>query len=226
MKCLRVFALAAVTLSVVDARDKRETPTLDDYVHEAAARGRGTDTAAGSLFDVAGPLGNMAADVRATQVDDLVTIVVSDKASAISRGAVSSSRAAKAQSGIAALGGITRAAGPLANLASLGGEHDLSGEGSTTRENVITTTLSARITHVLPNGVMLVAGTKNISINSEMHTVRIRGLIRRPDVTSGNLVRSDRIADMEITVDGRGVVGDAIRRPFILYRLLTGILPF
>jgi hypothetical protein len=27
-------------------------------------------------------------------------------------------------------------------------------------------------------------------------------------------------------VNGKGVVGDAIRRPFFLYRLLLGILPF
>jgi flagellar L-ring protein precursor FlgH len=31
---------------------------------------------------------------------------------------------------------------------------------------------------------------------------------------------------MEIRVNGKGVVGDAIRRPFFLYRLLLGILPF
>jgi flagellar L-ring protein precursor FlgH len=73
---------------------------------------------------------------------------------------------------------------------------------------------------------MVVEGMKDIRINSEAHTVRVRGLVRRPDITSANTIRSDRIADMEITVDGRGVVDDAIRRPFILYRILMGLLPF
>jgi flagellar L-ring protein precursor FlgH len=31
---------------------------------------------------------------------------------------------------------------------------------------------------------------------------------------------------MEIRLNGKGVVGDAIRRPFILYRILLGLLPF
>jgi len=31
---------------------------------------------------------------------------------------------------------------------------------------------------------------------------------------------------MEILVNGRGVVNDATKRPFILYRLLLGLLPF
>ena len=222
----RVGFLAAVVIVALPAKEKRQNPSLDDYIREAEARVHGSTQSEGSLFSAAGPLSNMASDVRATQVDDLVTIVVADRASAVSRGAVNSSRSSKAQYGIGALAGPTRAAGALADLARLGGESELLGQGSTTRENVITTTLSARVTHVLPNGVMVVQGIKNISVNSENHTVRIRGLIRRPDITSANMIRSDRIADMEITVDGRGVVGDAIRRPFILYRILMGVLPF
>jgi flagellar L-ring protein precursor FlgH len=31
---------------------------------------------------------------------------------------------------------------------------------------------------------------------------------------------------MEIRVNGKGVVGDAVRRPNILYRVLLGLLPF
>jgi len=31
---------------------------------------------------------------------------------------------------------------------------------------------------------------------------------------------------MEIRVNGKGVVSDAVRRPNILYRLLLGLLPF
>jgi len=39
-------------------------------------------------------------------------------------------------------------------------------------------------------------------------------------------VSSTRLAQLEVHIDGKGVVGDAIKRPFILYRLLLGILPF
>ena len=102
----------------------------------------------------------------------------------------------------------------------------MKGEAETSRENNLTTTLSARVTHVLPNGVMVIEGTKQVMVNAEMQTVRVRGLVRHEDVSSINTVRSDRIADLEIAVNGRGVVGDAIRRPFILYRILLGILPF
>jgi hypothetical protein len=39
-------------------------------------------------------------------------------------------------------------------------------------------------------------------------------------------VQSTRLAQLEVHVDGKGVVGDAIKRPFFLYRLLLGLLPF
>jgi flagellar L-ring protein precursor FlgH len=34
------------------------------------------------------------------------------------------------------------------------------------------------------------------------------------------------LAELEVLVDGRGVVNDAVRRPNFLYRLLLGLLPF
>jgi flagellar L-ring protein precursor FlgH len=39
-------------------------------------------------------------------------------------------------------------------------------------------------------------------------------------------VLSTQVANLQIRVNGKGVVGDAIKRPFFLYRLLLGLLPF
>ncbi|HMC61985.1 MAG TPA: flagellar basal body L-ring protein FlgH, partial [Candidatus Solibacter sp.] len=65
-----------------------------------------------------------------------------------------------------------------------------------------------------------------VQINSEHQTVTVRGVLRPADLASDNSVPSDRLAQMEIRLNGKGVVGDAIRRPFILYRILLGLLPF
>jgi flagellar L-ring protein precursor FlgH len=111
-------------------------------------------------------------------------------------------------------------------LANLSGESELQGQGETSRESVLTTTVSARVTHVLPNGNMVVEGSKDVMVNSERQLVAIRGVIRWNDLTPANMIRSDRIANLEIRVNGKGVVGDAVRRPNFLYRLLLGLLPF
>ena len=103
-----------------------------------------------------------------------------------------------------------------------GSETKLNGEGATSRETVLSTTLSARVTHVLPNGYLVLEGAKDVQVNSERQTVTVRGVVRPADLGAGNTVRSDRLAQMEVRINGKGVVADAVRRPFFLYRLLLG----
>lgn len=204
----------------------RQDSSLDAYLAtldnaEPAPRG-----APGSLYDPAGRYGELARDLRAAHPGDIVTIVVADRASAISRGSTRMSRKTDARASVTALGGPTRAAGPLSALAGLGGEHSLDGQGETTRESDLRTSLAARVLRVLPNGNLVVEGAKDIMVNSERQRVTVRGLVRWNDLNSLNQITSDRIAELEVRIDGRGVVGDGVRRPGFLYRLLLGLLPF
>jgi flagellar L-ring protein FlgH len=224
---IRVWILAAVIGSAAIAQEASPPNSLEAYIEEATGRawahtGRPTP---GSLYSPSGQLANVARDLRAFQVDDLVTVLVSDRASAISKGSTSASRNSSANYGInAAYGPINSS--KLTSLAGTKGGYDLTGEGTTSRENALITNLTARVTHVLPNGNLVIQGLKEVGTNSERQTVEVRGIIRPFDVAAGNFVRSDRLANMQILVNGKGVVGDAIRRPNILYRVLLGLLPF
>jgi flagellar L-ring protein precursor FlgH len=180
----------------------------------------------GSLYAPAGRYSDLARDLRSFQLHDLVTIVVSDRASAVARGATNTGRKSNAKASVTAALGEMPVPGSLSDLLRLNTETQLQGQGETSRETTLTTTLSARVTHVLPNGYLVVEGTKELQLNSERQKVSIRGVIRPYDVSSANMVRSDRLAHLEVRIDGKGVVGDAIRRPNFLYRLLLGILPF
>ena len=141
-------------------------------------------------------------------------------------GTTKTGRTSSTANSVSALAGITKATGPWANLAGVTGNTQLNGQGSTSRGVVISTTLTARVSSVLPNGAMLVEATKDLEVNSERQTITVRGIVRPADVGSDNTVRSDHLGQLELRVNGKGVVGDAIRRPFILYRLLLGLLPF
>ena len=124
------------------------------------------------------------------------------------------------------MGGVKSPTGARAEPA----EHELrtalNGSGTTSRGATLTATLSARVTHVLPNGYLVLEGTKDVQVNSEHQVVTVRGVIRPADLSTGNIISSNQIAQMEIKIDGKGVVNDAVRRPNILYRILLGILPF
>jgi flagellar L-ring protein precursor FlgH len=222
-----LLALALWAPAHAEKKSKAEPSPLDAYIQEAAGRGGAQGGAtAGSLWNAASPFSDLARDLRASQVDDLVTILVAERASATSKGLTNTSRKSDAKSSVGALFGATRAAGPWANLAGAGSDAQLQAQGATSRESVLTTTLAARVTHVLPNGYLVVEGVKDILVNSERQLITVRGVVRPADLSSGNIVRSDRLAQLEVRINGKGVVGDAIRRPFILYRLLMGLLPF
>ncbi len=180
----------------------------------------------GSLWSPTALFTDLAADIRSRRVGDIVTITVAENASAVSSGTSKTQRNSSVQANISAAGGITNVLGPLANLAKAGQQTTLDGEGTTTRNTTLTATLSAFVTQVLPNGNLVVHGVKNVNVNSENQILTVRGVIRPIDLDTTNAVPSDRIADMELQVNGKGIVGDAIKRPFILYRILLGLLPF
>lgn len=227
------FILAALAVaSPGDSATKKpkkstEPSALDKYLQEALKSPVApVQPSPGSLWSSASRMTDVGSDVRAAQVDDLVTIVVNESASAVATGATKTSRATAASSQITALAGPKSPGGALQNLLNLTGSQTLDGSGTTSRGTTITATLSARVTHVLPNGYLVLEGTKNVLVNSEHQVVSVRGVIRPADLTAGNIITSNQIAQMEIRIDGKGVVNDAIRRPNFLWRLLLGILPF
>lgn len=230
---LRTSILAAVLIATAGyAADKKpkkapEPSALDKYLQEALKQSAApVQPSAGSLWSPSSRLTDVASDVRAAQVDDLVTILVNEQASAVANGGTQTSRAAAAQSSITALGGVKSPTGGAVNLLNLSSAQSLNGAGTTSRGATITATLSARVTHVLPNGYLVLEGTKDVKVNSEHQVVSVRGVIRPADLSTGNIITSNQVAQMEIKIDGKGVVNDAIRRPNILYRILLGILPF
>jgi flagellar L-ring protein precursor FlgH len=78
----------------------------------------------------------------------------------------------------------------------------------------------------MANGNLVIEGAKDVSVNSERQVVVVRGICRPQDLSVANTVRSEQLALLEVRVNGKGVVEDAVRRPWFLYRLLLGVLPF
>ncbi len=232
MRSAVFITLCTLICSAALAKDKpkKQQPesALDQTLEQIAAaqsiERQGTQP--GSLWTANALFSDLSADLRARRVGDIVTILVQEKASAVSSGTVKTQRNSSVQSNIAAAGGITRAAGPLANLAKAGTNTALDGQGATTRDTTLTATISAVVTQVLPNGNLVIQGTKNVKINSENQILGVRGIVRAVDLTTTNVVSSDRVAQMELQVNGKGVVADSVRRPFLLYRLILGLLPF
>jgi len=230
LMCLLMLLLLPGLFAQEKEKKKKGQPEkspLDLYLEEAMARtSSAPPLGSGSIFARGNLMADLSRDVRALSVDDIVTILVVERASSVTSGTTATERTTKARTGFDGLFGKQEPTGFLNNLIGFEGHTSLDAEGGTSRQVAVSTTMSARVTHVLPNGALAIEGVKRVGINAEQQEVRVRGVIRTLDLGRSNTVSSERIAQLEVTVNGQGVVADAIKKPNFLVSLLTKFLPF
>lgn len=173
---------------------------------------------------------NFYSDLKARNVGDTVTIKIVETASASKNAETKTGR----NSGLKAnWSGIldALARGWTVGGAPVGPSHlmDLSnyfdGKGETSRSSSMTAFITARVTHVMPNGNLLIQGTRSIQLNRETQYISIQGIIRPEDVSSTNVILSTYVADAVIELDGYGVIGDK-QSPGWLARVIDWVWPF
>lgn len=228
---LMTLFLCGSAHSLADRSHKKpqqaQKSALDEYVEAAHKRAASAlSESPGSLWSGPAPLADMAADVRARSIDDIVTIIVDEQASAVATGTTKTGRTSSANASITSAAGQLKAAGSLANLLTANSNTALNGSGTTSRQTTLTTVVTARVVDVLPNGYLVIEGSKTVLVNSENQVITLRGVVRPADLSTANTVQSGSVAQMELKINGKGVVNDVIHRPNFLYRLLLGILPF
>ncbi len=140
-----LLLLCLSTVNLLEAQKLKKllsAPTppsaLDQYVAAAHRRAAlAPSESPGSLW--AGPtiLADMASDFRARSVDDIVTILVNEQASAVTTGQTKTSRASNANAAITSAAGPLSAAGRLANLLNANSNQALTGDGTTSRTSTL-----------------------------------------------------------------------------------------
>jgi flagellar L-ring protein precursor FlgH len=98
----------------------------------------------------------------------------------------------------------------------------MEGDGSTERTHNLTTTVTCIVTEVLPGGNLRLEGRKNIKVQDETMSLKIDGLARPRDVGPDNVIDSDRLANVTVSVDGIGSLSD-VQTPGLLTRLFNAI---
>lgn len=80
------------------------------------------------------------------------------------------------------------------------------GNGTVERTHSATTTLACLVTEVLPNGNLVIEGTRDVRTSDEVLQIQLTGVIRPRDVNSDNQISSRLVANAEIAVKGRGIL--------------------
>lgn len=231
MRILRIISLLSITaLATAACGESAKTPGpvrggLSQYVEQARNLPSDDRQDTGSLWSDRSQRSDVFRDVKAYQVADIVTIAVRESTSAVSQATTDSAKSSDFDSGADGLFGLEKRISELPGLLDASRESNFQGTASTTRSNSLFTSVTARVVEVLPNGNLLLEGNREVVINGERQIVVVRGVIRPSDISPQNIVASTSLAEMEISVEGRGIVAQA-QKPGILYKILSGFWPF
>ncbi len=233
MKFLMIFGAVGAFLSGCTATDPRISMEPPAYVEEMPAKETGLGrTQPGSLFGRGdNPL---FADKKAMNVNDIVTIVISEttnqsssankKTSEDSTTTLSGGVITTPENSI--LSGVANNINKVGNIGfSGGGSTAYTGSGTTSRAETFTTTISARIIKVLANGNYFIEGSKEILLNNEKQIVQITGVIRPYDINQNNEISSRYVSDAKIMYKTEGDLDKATTKPWGT-KLLEAIWPF
>lgn len=196
----------------------------------AGAVGNGRSLMAQDLWEHRSPTyGFLFYDTQARQVGDLLTIVVREDSSVQNN----DNRGMKKQTGLKSAfsfagkadGGFAEQASSAAMDESLTSDRSMSGSASFRSQRAFTDRMTVTVTDVLPNGNLILRGTREITIQGDNRTLIVTGVVRAYDIGPDNTINSRLVSDLRMFYDGKGAE-QAFTRQGWLGRIGNKVWPF
>ena len=176
-----------------------------------------------------GQSGLFSADRRARKVGDILTVDFNEVFAATKAQSAASSKSDSFELGLPVglpnllTGGLANGVGDNSLTSST--EQSFSGSGNAAQSNSLTGRLSVTVVRIFENGNMGILGQKELTLNNGKEYIRVSGIVRPEDISAGNTVPSNRLADAQISYTGAGTVADS-SKPGWLSRAMRTISPF
>lgn len=180
-----------------------------------------SSASADSLWTAAGSSERaITADRKASQVGDILTVVVQESASNQSSQRTTTDSGSNINAGVeqwlfpvsASKMGTHNGALPGVKFS---GTNDFTGGGQTSASQNLTARAAVLVTAVLPNGNLVVEGARRVTYDGETQHVVLHGVVRADDVSSGNIVFSSNIADARVEFINDGTLTDAKKKGWL-----------
>jgi flagellar L-ring protein precursor FlgH len=171
-------------------------------------------------------------DQRATNVGDILTVMIEIDDKAEVDNSSSRSRSAGESAGLNSLLGYEASLDRLlpqdidnSSLADMESSSNHSGTGSIDREEEITVKLAALVTQELPNGNLVIQGRQEVRVNFEKRVLELAGVIRKEDISINNTISYEKIAEARISYGGKGQITD-VQQPRYGQQVFDVLFPF
>lgn len=168
----------------------------------------------GSLFETT--YVNPFTDSVARRVGDLLTVIIDEESTAKF---ASSTEATKNDRSSISTQFFNDLLDRLFRPISLGGNSTVSGDGKTSQTSSMAATLTVIVKQILPNGNLVIEGHRTLITNKQTQTFTLSGVVRQADIKPNNTIVSSQIAEMDVKMDGTGLIADRQRRG-ILTRII------
>lgn len=214
-----VPVLVSLGCSIPKAHDPKllKRPALP-MVEEAAAGGPISE---GSLWQDR----PVVADLRASRLNDLVTLKISESTSALSKADLTTARDGSNNLNTGGLFGSLGVLGTATDSRTTSTTNKFKGSGTTGRSATFSTTVTARVVKVLNNGNLIFEGYRDIKLNNETQRLYVAGMIDPLRLDSTNAITSAQVAELRVGYGGKGVVDETLK-PGYISRLLNYVWPF
>jgi len=174
--------------------------------------------------------GSMFYDLKARNVGDIVTVAISETASASKEATTETNRETETSADLTKMLGLEKALGQITkaeptSLLSAKTKNDFKGEGSTVRKENLLATITTQVTSVLPNGNFRIQGGKTVTVNNESQIIQLTGIIRPEDISAQNIINSKYVLDARIAYVGKGPISDK-QQPGWMTRMVDKVWPF
>lgn len=199
--------------------------TLSDRVDAIppayAPEPEGPAAASGAIWQGSGRL-LLAEDRRAHNVGDLLTIALVEQVNAEKS---NSQKASRASSNSIGTGDNALLSWMPDKLFSGSSSSSFDGAGSTQQTNRLSGEMTVTVQRVLPNGALIVAGDRRLTLTRGEEQLQFTGIVRPEDIDANNRVLSTRVADARVRYSGTGEVAAQVRQGW-LSRFFSAINPF
>ncbi|MGV8074861.1 MAG: flagellar basal body L-ring protein FlgH [Syntrophobacteraceae bacterium] len=173
--------------------------------------------------------GSLFQDIKAKKIGDILTITVSEESKGSKEAATTTSKD-KTMGGSFNFSGASANGGANKGAASFGPysgdfKSGFTGSGSTSRTDSMTAYMTATVVGILPNGNLIIRGSRSTKVNNDIQQTVLEGVVRPMDVTRNNTVLSQNIAEAKIFLVGKGPVTQQ-QKPGWLLQVVDFLSPF
>jgi flagellar L-ring protein precursor FlgH len=156
---------------------------------------------------------SIVADKRATQVGDILSILIQESNTANRQNNTKTSKSSNIDASLQAFlyspaaSGLLTKKGQLPALKTTAAQ-SFDGGGQINNSEKITARIAVRIIDVLPNNNLVIEGTRKVSFSGETQDAVLRGVVRAEDVMANNTIYSYNIAEATIKYVSTGTITD------------------